>query len=345
MQNKTLAELAEHVGGRIIGDENVKITHAATLENAISGQISFLANAKYEPLLKTTKASAVIVGKEHPGIAPSLLIADDPYYAFMRIMVLLYGHRRHKKTGISTKANIAATAKIGDNCDIHDFVTIDENAKVGDNCKIYPGVYIGPDAQLGNDCIIYPNVTIYDGCRIGNRVIINAGASICQDGFGFATHKGIHHKIPHAGIVIIEDDVEIGSCCTIERGTLENTVIGTGSKLGDLVAIGHGTIIGPHCLLVPQVGVAGSATLGHHCVLAGQVGVAGHIKIGNMVKVGAQSGISNNVPDGATLFGTPAFDANKAKRAYTVLRQLPDMKKTIRELEKRLKKLEENQTD
>ncbi len=344
MQTKTLAELAEHVGGRIIGDETINICQVATLEKAREGQISFLANAKYEHLLKTTNASAVIVGKEFPQVTASLLIAEDPYYAFMQIMLLFYGHRRHKKTGLSTAANISATAKIGDNCDIYDFVTIDDNAKVGDNCKIYPGVYIGAHAILGNDCIIYPNVTISDGCKIGNRVIINAGASICQDGFGFATHKGAHHKIPHTGIVIIEDDVEIGPCCAIERGTLEDTVIGKGSKLGDLVAIGHGTKIGPHCLLVPQVGVAGSVTLGHHCVIGGQVGIAGHLKIGNMVKVGAQSGVSNNVTDGDTLFGTPAFDANKAKRAYTVLKQLPDMKKTIRELQKRLKKLEENET-
>ena len=341
MQIKTLGELAQYVDGQIIGNPGIVIKSASTLERAGEGDISFLANIKYEKQMQKTRASAVIVGKEHTyTTGVPLLVAEDPYYAFMQILVLLHGHRKHKKVGISQKALICDTAKIGADCQIHNFVTIEDDAKVGNGCILYPGVYVGTGAQIGNDCIIYPNVTIYDGCRIGNRVIIQANAVIGEDGFGFASHKGVHHKIPQVGIVIIEDDVEIGSCCAIERGTLGDTIIGQGSKLSDLVAIGHGARIGQHCLLVPQVGVAGSASIGHHCVIGGQVGIVGHINIGNGVIIGAQAGVINDVPDGKVIAGTPAIDAGTAKRAYSLLEDLPEMRKSVRDLEKRLAELE-----
>lgn len=333
---KTLGELAEYVGGRVIGDPNVVIKSASTLGRADEGDISFLANQRYEKQLHTTKASAVIVGKETAGTSASLLIAEDPYYAFMQIMVLLHGHRKHKKVGISPQARISDSAKIGADCHIHDFVTIADEAKVADGCIIYPGVYIGQGAQLGNDCIIYPNVVIYDGSKIGKRVIINANSTVGEDGFGYATHEGEHHKIPQVGIVVIEDDVEIGACCGIERGTLNDTVIGQGTKMGDLVAIGHGAKIGPHCLFVAQVGVAGSAALGHHCVVGGQVGIVGHISIGNNVMIGAQAGVINDIDDGKVVLGAPAIDAHQGKRAYSMIQYLPEMRQAIRKIEKRL---------
>jgi len=336
MKTRTLGELAEYVGGRVIGDASVKIKSASTLGWAGEGDISFLANRKYERQLQMTKASAVIVGKETANTPAPLLIADDPYYAFMQVMVLLHGHRKHKKVGISPRTVISDSAKVGADCHIHDFVTIADDARVGNGCVIYPGVCIGWDVQLGNDCIIYPNVVIYNGCRIGNRVIINANSTIGEDGFGYATHKGVHHKIPQIGIVVIEDDVEIGTCCGVERGTLGDTVIGQGSKLGDLVAIGHGTKIGAHCLLVVQVGVAGSTTLGHHCVVGGQVGIVGHINIGNNVMIAAQSGVINNIPDGTALLGSPAIEANQGKRAYSMIQYLPEMRQNIRKVEKRV---------
>jgi UDP-3-O-[3-hydroxymyristoyl] glucosamine N-acyltransferase len=180
---------------------------------------------------------------------------------------------------------------------------------------------------------------IYEGCKIGHRVIINANSTIGVDGFGYATHKGVHHKIPQVGSVVIEDDVEIGSCCGIERGTLDDTIICQGSKLGDLITIGHGTKIGPHCLLVAQVGVAGSTTLGHHCVIGGQVGIVGHITVGNNVTVGAQAGVINSIPDGETVLGAPAIDAGQARRAYTVLQHLPEMRQDIRNLQNRMRKI------
>ena len=193
--------------------------------------------------------------------------------------------------------------------------------------------------RIGDDTVVHANAVVYEKCTIGSRVIINANATIGSDGFGFATHDGVHHKIPQIGTVIIEDDVEIGGSCSIERGTLVDTVIGQGSKLGDLVTIGHGTRMGPHCLIVAQVGIAGSATLGHHCTLGGQVGVVGHITIGNNVTIGAQAGVINSIPDGETVAGAPAIDLNQARRAYTMIPYLPQMRQDIRSLQSQLKKL------
>ncbi len=335
MGSKTLGQLAEYVGGKVCGDPKTLINSVSTLKRAGEGEISFLSNAKYTNQTKTTKASAIVVFEQFETNVP-LLIVDDPYYAFTQIMVLLYGHRKHKKVGISLKMNISKTAKLGSNCHIHDFVTIYDNAAIGDGCIIYPGAFIGPNVHLGNDCIIYPNVVIYENCRIGNHVILNANSSIGEDGFGFATNNGVHHKIPQIGIVIIEDDVEIGTSCAIERGTLDDTFIGQGTKIGDLVTVGHGTEIGPHCLIVPQAGIAGSVKIGHHCILAGQVGIAGHTQIGNHVTIAAQSGVIKDIPDGQVVFGTPAIEAGLGKRAYSMIRYLPQMRKSIRQLEKQL---------
>jgi UDP-3-O-[3-hydroxymyristoyl] glucosamine N-acyltransferase len=333
MQERNLGELADYVGGRVVGDTNVVIRSACTLGRAREGDISFLVNRKYQKQLRTTKASAVIVGKEITEASVPLLIAEDPYYAFMQIMVLLHGHRKHKKVGISARASISDSAKVGVDCHIHDFVVIADEAKIGDGCIIYPSAYIGQGVQIGNDSIIYPNVTVYDGCKIGNRVIINANSTIGEDGFGYASYKGVHHKIPQIGGVLIEDDVEIGTCCGIERGTLGDTIIGQGSKLGDLVTIGHGAKIGPHCLLVAQVGIAGSTTLGHHCVVGGQVGIVGHINIGNNVTIAAQAGVVNSIPDGQVVLGAPAIEANQGKRAYSMIQYLPEMRQNIRNLQ------------
>ncbi|MHC4168025.1 MAG: UDP-3-O-(3-hydroxymyristoyl)glucosamine N-acyltransferase, partial [Planctomycetota bacterium] len=204
---------------------------------------------------------------------------------------------------------------------------------------IYPGSYIGQGVHIGSDSIVYPNVTIYGDCKIGNRVIINANSTIGQDGFGYATHRGVHHKIPQTGSVVIEDDVEIGACCGIEGGTLSDTVIGQGSKIGDLVTVGHGTRIGPHCLLVAQVGIAGSTTLGHHCTVGGQVGIVGHINIGNNVTIAAQAGVINNISDNKVVLGAPAVEANMGRRAYSMIQYLPEMRQSIRDLQNQIKRI------
>jgi UDP-3-O-[3-hydroxymyristoyl] glucosamine N-acyltransferase len=335
MQERTLGEIAEHVGGRLTGDPSIVIRAANTLGNAQEGEISFLANRKYERQVETTKASAVIVRRPIDGVKVPLLICDDPYYAFMQVMVLLHGYRQHSQVGISPRAGVHATARLGRNCQIYDFATVAADARIGDGCVIYPCAFIGEGAVLGDHCTIYPNVTIYEGCRIGNRVTIHANSTIGVDGFGYATHKGEHHKIPQIGGVVIEDDVEIGSSCGIERGSLDDTVIGRGTKMADLVAIGHGTKVGAHCLFVSQVGIAGSTTIGHHCVMGGQVGVVGHITIGDCVTIGAQAGVINNIPDGVTVLGAPAIDVNQARRVYTTLQHLPEMRQDIRRLQRK----------
>ncbi len=338
-QERTLREIADHVGGRVYGDPDTVIHAAATLSEAGRGDITFLANRKYERQLETTEAGAVIVGREMTGVRVPLLVAKDPYFAFTQVLVLLYGHRRHKAVGISPRANIAPSAKIGTDCHIHDFVTLADDVRIGNGCVIYPCVYIGQGTQIGDGTVIEANTVVYEDCRVGSRVIIHANATIGSDGFGFATHDGVHHKIPQIGTVVLEDDVEIGASCSIERGTLGETVVGRGSKVGDLVTIGHGARVGPHSLIVAQVGIAGSATLGHHCVLGGQVGVVGHIKIGNNVTIGAQAGVINSIPDGETVAGAPAIDVSHARRAYAMIPYLPQMRQDIRSLQSQLEKL------
>jgi len=339
MQEWTLGQIAQHVGGRVCGDPGLVIRAVATLGEARAGEISFLANRRYEKQLESTQASAVIVGQEMPGAGVALLVTEDPYFAFAQVLVLLHGHRPHKAVGISPRASIAESAKIGAGCHIHDFATLADHVELGSGCIVYPGVHIGAGTRLGRDCILYPNVAVYDGCRIGDRVLIGANSTVGGDGFGYATHQGVHHKIPQIGGVVVEDDVEIGSGCSIERGTLGDTVIGQGSKLGDLVTIGHGTQIGPHCLLVAQVGIAGSTTVGHHCTIGGQAGVVGHITIGHHVTIGGRAGVINSIPDGQTVLGAPALEADQARRAYLMIPYLPQMRQEIRSLQSQLQKM------
>ena len=333
---KTVKELAQHVGGKIDGDPQIVISGAATLSEAGPGDVSFLANPKYEKELHSTQASAIIVGETIPANSRTVIHVKDPYYAFMQIVVLLHGHREHQPIGISPKASVAPSAKIAPDVDIHDFVCVSADAQVGEGTVIYPNCVIGPGSTIGRDCILYPNVTVYDGCVIGDRVTIHSGSVVGQDGFGYATHDGIHHKIPQIGGVIIENDVEIGANCTIDRGTLGDTVIGHGSKFSNLIAIGHNTRIGPHSLLVAQVGIAGSVQVGKYCVFGGQVGVVGHIRIGDFVQVGAQAGVTNDIPDRSVVAGSPAMPITQAKRSMTLMKDLPEFRRKLRELERTL---------
>jgi len=340
------AELAAHLEAHglrvhLAGDPDLVIRDVATIEEAGPGDITFLANRKYIRQINETKASAIILPEAVSG--PEYLTqlkVDDSYYAFMLIMVLFYGHRTAPFEGVDPTARIAETARIGANPRIGGQVTIAAHAAIGDGAVIYPGCFIGPGCRIGDNVTLYPNVTLYNDTHVGHNVIIQAGAVIGQDGYGFATHKGIHHKIPQVGNVVIEDDVEIGANCAIERATMGSTVIGKGSKLCDLIAIGHGTRIGPHCLLVAQVGIAGSAKLGHHVTLGGQVAVNGHITIGDCVTVGAKAGVVNNVEDNETLLGQPAVPIQDAKRRILMLAKLPEMRDQLKRLQKRIEQLE-----
>jgi len=323
----TAAQLAEQIGATVQGDGKVEIRAAGTLEDARPGDVSFLSNPRYMRKLHHTKASAVIAS---PGVGAhnvTLLHTADPYHAFSQAMVILHGFRKHPFDGI------------------HPAATIDKTATIGSGTTVYPGVYVGPRAKVGADCILYPNVVIYDDCMLGDRVTVHAGSVIGQDGFGYATHKGKHHKIPQAGNVVVEDDVEIGANCAIDRATLGSTTIGKGTKFSNGVVIGHGTKVGHDGLFVAQSGVAGSTTIGHHITVAGQAGIAGHLKIGDNVNVTAQSCVIDNVDDQTTVIGFPALPVSKGRRVYAALAQLPELLKRVKELEAMVAELAQDSGD
>lgn len=322
-----LDQLAQRIDAELVGDGSIEVTSAAPLDEARQGSLSFLANPKYAEKLRTTRASAVIVGPAINGDHVALLRSADPAYAFCRAVIALHGFRKHPHAGVHPKANVDSTAEIGER-------TI-----------VYPGVYLGPRSRVGRDCILYPNVVVYDDCVIGDRVTIHAGTVIGQDGFGYATHQGVHHKIPQIGNVVIEDDVEIGSNCVIERAALTSTIIGLGTKMDGLVAIGHNTRIGAHGMLVAQVGIAGSVQVGHHATIAGQVGIVGHLKIGDNVTIGAQAGVIADIPDQTTVIGAPAMPAVQARRVYSLFTQLPDLAERIKQLEQMVEELSRDEQE
>lgn len=339
----TVAELAAKINARVQGDGALNVSQCAGLEDAGPEDVSFLANARYARLVGASRAAAVIVGPEDAKAAGSertLLIAEDPYFAFRNAVVALHGFRQHPAPGISPHAFIDPTAIVGELCTIRPFVYIAPRARIGKRCVIYPNCYIGKNAVVGDDCVLYPNVTVYDGCELGNRVTLHSGCVIGQDGFGYATHEGKHHKIPQVGNVVLEDDVEMGANCAIDRATVGSTRIGKGTKFSDLIAIGHGASIGKHNLFVAQVGIAGSTTTGDYVVMGGQVGVAGHLDIGKGAQVAAKAGVMDDLPAGGKYGGIPAIPLNMAKRAVLSLIQIPDALKDLRAMQRRLDKLE-----
>ena len=341
-----VSALADHLtksGMRCVveGDAAREIVGVATLEDARPDEVSFLANSKYESALQTTSAGAVIVSNEQQVPAGmTTLRTADPYASVAMLMAHVHGFRRHPGGGIDPRAVIHATAEIGEGATIHHGVTIAANVSIGRNSMIYPGCYVANDCRLGDDCLLYPNVVIYDRCILGNRVAIHAGTVIGEDGLGYAPINDKWHKIPQVGIVEIGDDVEIGSNCSIDRAALGRTVIASGTKLSNLIAIGHGTKIGEDCMLVAQVGVAGSVTVGRHVTMAGKVGVAGHLKIGDNAELAAMAGVMRDVPPKTRMFGLPANEIREALRSMSMVRRLPEMRKQIKRMESQIAALE-----
>lgn len=344
----TLTDLAQQIGATVRGDGGHLVSRCAGLEDAGPEDVSFLSNRKYVKLLATSKAGAVIVAAADADQAGgrTLLVADDPYFAFREAVVALHGYRQHPAPGISPLAYIDPTAEVGELCTIRPFAYIAPRARIGKRCVIYPHGYVGKDAVIGDDTVLYPGVTVYDKCVLGRRVTLHAGCVIGQDGFGYATHKDangevVHHKIPQAGNVVLEDDVEMGAGCTIDRATVGSTRIGRGTKFSDLIAIGHGTQVGRHNLFVAQVGLAGSTQTGDYVVMGGQVGVAGHLKIGPMAKLAAQSGVMSDLDGGEEYGGSPAIRLGEAKRQVLAAMRLPEMQQEFRKLQKKVAELEE----
>lgn len=324
------------------GEPDQRIERVATLEDALDSDVSFLSNSKYEKMLQSTRAGAVVLrpGVEAPTRYARIRVAD-PYAAITVLIVKLHGYRQHRRVAPDRSVSaIHETARIGENATIHPGVSIDEQVVIGRNAVIYPGCYVGPRCRLGDDVTLYPNVVLYDDTIIGNRVAIHANTVIGEDGLGYAPVGGQWVKIPQIGLVEIQDDVEIGAGCAIDRATLGRTIIGRGTKLSNLIAIGHGTRIGEHCMFVAQVGVAGSVQVGNHVTLAGQSGIVGHVRIGDNATVGARAGVTTSVPDGETVLGEPARPMKDVKRQLVYINRVPEMYETLRRLERQVAELE-----
>ncbi len=342
----SLGDLSQHLAANglaneLHGDASLLIAAVNTLEDAGPGEVSFLANPKYTDRLATTRASAVLVDRKvavPDGVAA--LRSDDPYACLCHAVVKIHGYRRHPTWG-GERASIAESAAVGAGANIAPGVTVGDKVRIGRNVTLYPGCYIGDRCEIGDDVVLYPNVVVYDDSVLGHRVTIHAGTVIGEDGLGYAPVGERWAKIPQVGRVVIEDDVEIGANCTIDRATLGCTSIGRGSKFSNLIAIGHGTRIGSDCMLVALVGVAGSVTIGRHVTLAGQAGIVGHHTIGDNARVGAQAGVRSDVAPGVTVLGAPAIPIAEARRQMMVMQRLPEMRRQLRELEAEVKALRE----
>jgi UDP-3-O-[3-hydroxymyristoyl] glucosamine N-acyltransferase len=308
-----LSDIVRFVSGRYDGPD-AAIEGVLPLGEAGERHISFLSNPKYAPQVETTKAAAVLVANELPGDSPRWIRVANPYYAMATVVARFFAQRPQPE-GISNHAAVADSARLGNNVAVGAFTSIGEGVVIGDNTVIYPNVTIEPNAVIGENTIIYPQVSIYYGCKVGSRCIIHSGVVIGSDGYGFATDdSGYHHKIPQVGIVRIEDEVEIGAGTTIDRAALGETVIGEGTKIDNLVQIGHNVKIGKRCLLVAQVGIAGSTELGEGVQVGGQSGFAGHLQIGDRVRVYSKSAVFEDVPDGTWVRGIPAVNQREYVR-------------------------------
>lgn len=340
-------QIAEYIQGVIEGDENATVHTFAKIEEGIPGAISFLSNPKYTHYIYDTQSSIVLVNKDfapEKEVKTTLIRVDNAYESLAKLLNL-YEMSKPKKTGVDPLAYIAPTAKIGQNVYIAPFACVADGAEVGDNTVLHPHATVGTSAKVGSDCILYPHATVYHDCHVGNRCILHAGSVIGADGFGFAPSPEGYEKIPQIGIVILEDNVEVGANTCIDRATMGATIIRKGVKLDNLIQIAHNVEVGSHTVMASQVGIAGSTKVGEWCMFGGQTGLAGHIKIGNKVNLGAQSGVPGSIKDGQNLIGTPPMELKAYFKSSAVFRKLPDMyhelnslKKEIEELKKQLNK-------
>jgi UDP-3-O-[3-hydroxymyristoyl] glucosamine N-acyltransferase len=344
----TLAELAKRVGGRVEGDGSLRIDRVMPLEDAGPSDVSFFSNRKYAAQFAASRAGAVIVG-EGEQVAPgrTLLRAGNAYLAFARVSTLFHPPREPVPE-VSSRASIAEGARIDPSAEVKDFVFVGAGASVGARTILFPGVVIGEGARVGDDCILYPNAVVRERCVVGNRCILQPGAVLGGDGFGFAFDmegdgSGPRHvAVPQSGIAELEDDVELGANSTVDRATLGKTVVRRGAKIDNLVQLAHNVEIGPLSLIAAQTGISGSTKVGMGVAMAGQVGIVGHLDIGDGARLGAKAGVSNDVPAGETYSGYPAGPHREWLREQGAMRKLPELWKRVRELEKQLKKLQED---
>jgi UDP-3-O-[3-hydroxymyristoyl] glucosamine N-acyltransferase len=336
-----LREVADRLGCRLTGDGEIDVHRVAAIEQAGPGDLTFLANTKYARALGATRAAAVILGEREPDAPCAMLRTREPYVAFARALALL-GQAERYEPGIHPTATIDEGALVAPDAHLGPYVHVARGATIGPRTVIVGFCEVGAQTRIGADCQIHSHVALRERVTIGDRVVLQNGVVIGSDGYGFATTAaGTHEKIPQLGVVVIEDDVEIGANTTIDRPPMGETRVGAGSKIDNLVQVAHGVKLGRHVLLAAQVGISGSTTLGDHVVLAGQVGVAGHITIGDGVRATGQTGLTRSIEPGAFVSGTPAFANREWLKASAVFQKLPELKKTLQALEARVAELEQ----
>ncbi|MBN2281527.1 MAG: UDP-3-O-(3-hydroxymyristoyl)glucosamine N-acyltransferase [Candidatus Marinimicrobia bacterium] len=334
----TLKELSELVGGELLGDPRAGIKDVAEIQNAMPGEITFLGNDKYRKFIKTTEAEAIIVHKDFDGEYKNLIKVDNVNLAFSLCLSKLRPQIPKNPPSIHKTAIVAKTAILGNDIFIGPHVVIEDHAVIENGASIYANCYVGHSGRVGANTLLYPNVTLYHKCIVGENNIIHSGTVIGSDGYGFVRKDDTIEKIPQTGKVVIKKDVEIGSNCSIDRGTIGDTVIGKGTKLDNHIQVGHNVKIGKYCFIAGQTGIAGSTTIGDYVTIAGQVGIGGHIEIGSRVVIGAKSGISKSIPEGEFWFGYPASPYKVATRQIASIRMIPEMKERLREIEKLINK-------
>ena len=334
-----LGKLADIIGGTVIGDPELEITGVSGIREAAPGQITFISSPRYLRYLKETRASCVIVKEAVADTPLAQVRAENPSLAFARALEQFHPMAK-PEPGISAQASVSPAASLGPDVAVMAHTVVEQGAAVGQGTILYPGVYIGAGSRIGCGCVLYPNVTVREGVTIGDRVIIHSGTVIGADGFGFVFDKGIHHKIPQVGGVVIGDDVEIGANSCVDRATIGNTVIGAGTKIDNLVQVGHNVTVGEHSVLVAQVAIGGSADIGKYVTLAGQVGIADHASVDPGTIIAARSGASGHVAKGIYA-GTPIIPHRDWLRASVLHGKLPEMARKIRELEERIQSMEQ----
>jgi len=337
---KTLNEIAKIIGGQVIGNGEILITGASGIREAAEGEITFLANPKYSSFMHKTRAAAIVTSADAQRTTKPIILTENPSLAFAKIISLFIPDETGYPKGIDYTAVIGKNVVLGKDAAIGPYTVIEDNAVIGDNTVIYAGCFIGQHTKIGNQALIYPHVSIRERVTIGSRVIIHSGAVIGSDGFGFVTIKGLYHKIPQVGTVEIGDDVEIGANVTIDRARFGKTVIGRGTKIDNLVQIGHNVVIGENSLIVAQAGVAGSTIVGNNVTLGGQSGLVGHITVGDNAIVTGQTGVAKSVPSGTMVSGYPARPFMTTQRVNASLQNLPKLFNSVKELKKKIEELE-----
>lgn len=341
----TAGAIQSFFGGELVGDPDTVVERFSPIEDASPGSVTFIWNKKYYSALKKTRASLVLAPPDiERSWAPkgvALLVHENPYLVLAKGMQLVFKQPR-PSLGVSPQAHVAQSAKLGADVNVHPFAYVGENAELGNGVDVMPFAYVGPGCVVGEETVLNPGSVLYPKTRVGARCIIHAGAILGSDGFGFATDKsnGTHVKIPQVGIVTVDDDVEVGASSTIDRAAFGETRVGSGTKIDNLVQIGHNARIGKNCFVVAQVGIAGTAKIGDSVTIAAQAGIVGHIEIGDGAVIGAAAGVTENIPPGAQVVGSPAIEGKAGLRYLRTLKHLPDMRSSLRRLVKRVAELE-----